>query len=169
MSDIGLLLEPQLPSLHRYARALTRDASRAEDLVQTCVVRALVNQDRWAEGTNLRGWLFTILHNEFVSQVRRYARERDRWPTADFQPAAMLGSDPEMSYRLLELQTALGKLSEVQREIVLLVGLAGDTYDQVADTLGVPLGTVRSRLSRARQKLRNLTDVDARSAAAEGS
>ena len=168
MSDIGLLLEPQLPSLHRYARALTRDASRAEDLVQTCVVRALVNQDRWAEGTNLRGWLFTILHNEFVSQVRRYARERAWRASAGLELASLPGSDPEMSYRLVELQRALRNLSDGQREIVLLIGLEGYRYDQVAETLGIPLGTVRSRLSRGRQNLRNLTDVDARSAAAEG-
>jgi RNA polymerase sigma-70 factor (ECF subfamily) len=73
----------------------------------------------------------------------------------------MLGSDPEMSYQLVELQRALGNLSDGQREIVLLIGLEGYRYDQVAENLGIPLGTVRSRLSRGRQNLRNLTDVDA--------
>jgi RNA polymerase sigma-70 factor (ECF subfamily) len=167
MSDIGRLLEPQLPSLHRYALALTRDASRAEDLVQTCIVRALVNQDRWAEDTNLQGCLFTILHNAFVSQLRRYARERAWRSTADLKPAAMPGSDPEMSYRLIELQTASGNLSDGQREIVLLVGLEGYTYDRVAEALDIPRGTVGSRLSRGRQNLRNVIDWARDPAAAE--
>lgn len=155
MSDIGRLLEPQLPALRRYARKLTRDASRAEDLVQTTVLRALINQGKWAEGTNLRGWLFSILHNEFVSQVRRYARELHRRSAVDLRPAAIPGSDPEMSYRLIELKVALANLPASQREIIMLVGLEGYTYERVADVLNVPLGTVRSRVSRARQNLRN--------------
>ena len=158
MADIGGLLEPQLPSLYRYALALTRNASRAEDLVQTCIVRALANQDRWAEGTNLQGWLFTILHNVFVSQLRRYVRERAWRVAAGFEAAAIPGSDPKLWCRVVELQTALGKLSDCHREIVLRIGLDGDTYDRVAKVLGIPLGTVRSRLSRGRQKLRKLAE-----------
>jgi RNA polymerase sigma-70 factor, ECF subfamily len=159
MADIGGLLVPQLPSLRRYALTLTRDASRADDLVQTCIVRALANQDRWAEGTNLQGWLCTILHNVFVGQLRRDTRER-RWRAAAvLEPASMPGSDPELWCRVVELRTALAKLPVWQREVVLRIGLDGDTYDRVAETLGIPLGTVRSRLSRGRQHLRNLADA----------
>jgi RNA polymerase sigma-70 factor, ECF subfamily len=158
MSDIGRLLGPQLSGLRRYARALTRDNARADDLVQTCFAHALAKQHLWREGSNLRAWLYTVLHNEHVSQIRRYARERDRLPTADIKPAMLPGSDPETSYRLAELATALEKLSSAHREAVLLVGLRGGSYDQVAEILDIPVGTVRSRVSRGREHLRNLTD-----------
>jgi hypothetical protein len=91
--------------------------------------------------------------------LRRDARER-RWRAAAIlEPAAMPGSDPELWCRIVELRTALAKLSDCQREIVLRIGLDGDTYDRVSETLGIPLGTVRSRLSRGRQHLRNLADA----------
>lgn len=125
MADIGGLLEPQLPILYRYGLALTRDGSRAEDLVQTCIVRALTKQDRWAEGTNLQSWLFTILHNVFLSQLRRYARERAWRAAGDFDAAAIPGSDPEFWCRVIERQTALRKLSDCYRKIVLRIGVEG--------------------------------------------
>ena len=75
MTDLAHLLEDEIPRLRRYARALTRDASRADDLVQSCLVRAIAKQHLWQEGTDLRAWLFTILHNQNVNDVRRSARE----------------------------------------------------------------------------------------------
>jgi formamidopyrimidine-DNA glycosylase len=87
MSEIGGLLEPQLPVLRRYARALTRDAGCADDPVQNCLVRALANQHRWREGTDLRAWLCTILHNLFINDLRCRARERDRLKTVNVQLA----------------------------------------------------------------------------------
>lgn len=158
MADIGHLLEAELPTLRRYARALTRDAGRAEDLVQSCLVRALSRQHQWQEGSDLRAWLCTILHNEFVSELRRHARERERLPAMEISPAMLPGSDPELSLRLRELQNALGKLPAWQREMVLQVGIECMTYDDAAAALGIPIGTVRSRMARARENLRVLTD-----------
>ena len=164
MGEIGTLLQPQLPKLRRYARSLTRNESDAEDLVQRCLVRALSKQQLWREGTDLRAWLFTILHNEFVNDLRRRARERD-WLSStnmnpaitNINPAALPRSNPEASYRVREVQQALSKLPDRQREIVLQVGLEGEIYSSVATALGLPIGTVRSRLSRARAALRSMT------------
>ena len=89
MGDIGGLLPPQLPKLRRYARSLTQDKTDAEDLVQRCLVRALSRQHLWREGSNLPAWLCTILHNEFVSDLRRRARERDGLASKDMAPVAM--------------------------------------------------------------------------------
>ena len=158
MSDIGYLLEAQLPGLQRYACSLTRDRTRAEDLVQNCLVRALSRQHQWHQGTNLRAWLFTILHNEHVSQVRRRTREKDWLPTADIEPAAMPNSDPEMSYCVHEVQNAMARLPIRQREILVRIGLSREEYGDTAASLGIPVGTVRSRLARARERLRALTD-----------
>jgi RNA polymerase sigma-70 factor, ECF subfamily len=158
MSEIGRLIEPQLRRLRRYATSLTRDAERAEDLVQTCLVRALANQHRWREGTDLRAWLFTILHNEFISDLRSRSRERDRLPNADIGSVALPGADPELSYQVHELQNALAKLPASQREIVMRIGVEREAYHDVASTLNLPVGTVRSRMSRARETLRAMTD-----------
>src|ERR1700674_5836269 len=75
MNDFGRLLEAEMPRLRRYARALTRDVARADDLVQDCLTRAVAKQHLWQSGTNLRAWLFTLLHNQYVNDVRRLVRE----------------------------------------------------------------------------------------------
>ncbi len=158
MSDIRGLLEPQLPQLGRYARSLTHDAVRADDLVQTCLVRALAKQHLWHDGTDLRAWLFTIMHNVFVSEIRRCARERDSLQIIAIKPAMIPGSDPELSHRVREVQDALAQLPAWQRRIVLQVGLERALYEDVAQALAIPIGTVRSRLARARESLRAITD-----------
>jgi RNA polymerase sigma-70 factor, ECF subfamily len=158
MYDIGPLLEPELPKLRRYARQLARDAGRADDLVQSCLVRALGKQHLWREGTDLRAWLFTILHNEFVTEARRRTRERERLPNADIRPATMPGADPELAYRIVELRMALPKLPRWQREVLVHAGFCGTPYAEVANALALPVGTVRSRLARAREQLRAFTD-----------
>jgi Sigma-70 region 2 len=96
--DIGRLLEPQFPVLRRYARALTHDDSRADDLVQGCLVRALTNQHLFQNGSDLRSWLCAILHNLFISDVRRHTRDQKRLRTMSTKPALIPGSDPELSY-----------------------------------------------------------------------
>ncbi len=158
MSDIRGLLEPQLPKLRRYARSLAHDAAGADDLVQACLVRALANQHLWQSGTDLRAWLFTIMHNVFVTEIRRHARERDSRQIVAIRPAMMPGSDPELSYRVREVQDALGQLPAWQSQIVLQVGLGRALYADAASALGIPVGTVRSRLARARESLRAITD-----------
>jgi RNA polymerase sigma-70 factor (ECF subfamily) len=165
MSDFGLLLEKEIPRLRRYARALTRDAVRADDLVQSCLVRALAKSHLWQPGTDLRAWLFTILHNQHVNDVRRSVREGVSVPVEDVAPVLTVQSTQGASLQLRDLDRALGKLPEEQRQVLLLVGLEGMRYEEVALVLDVPVGTVRSRLSRGREMLRRLMDMKVESEA----
>src|SRR5690349_24966508 len=97
MNDFARLLEVEIPRLRRYARALTRDVSRADDIIQSCLTRAVAKQHLWQPGTDLRAWLFTILHNQFVNHVRRQAREGG---TAPIEDAVMLPVRPNAMPRL---------------------------------------------------------------------
>ena len=143
-----------IPRLRRYARALTGDASAADDLVQDALERALVKQKLWREGTDLRAWLFTVMHNVFVNQVRSAAVSR----TVQLDDAMAERPQPQAADRLeiRDLDAALQALPEDQRAVVLLVGLEQMTYDEAARVLDVPIGTVMSRLSRGRERLRRL-------------
>jgi RNA polymerase sigma-70 factor (ECF subfamily) len=159
MSDYHRLLEQEIPRLRRYARALTRNRDRADDLVQDTLSRALIKEQLWQPGSDLRAWLFTIMHNENVNNVRRYARESatlDREQVATMLPAT---TDPSASRKMAELDRALAELPLEQRQVILLVGLEGMSYEEAAEILGVPVGTVRSRLSRGRSGLRELIDM----------
>jgi RNA polymerase sigma-70 factor, ECF subfamily len=159
MNDFARLLEEQIPRLRRYARALTRDVTRADDLVQSCLVRAVAKQHLWEPGTDLRAWLFTILHNQHVNDVRRSVREGT---TVELEEAPQLTvpSNVIPTLELRDLETAIGKLPPEQRQAILLVGLEGMAYEEAAAVLQVPVGTVRSRLSRGRDQLRRLMGVD---------
>jgi RNA polymerase sigma-70 factor (ECF subfamily) len=158
MNDFAQLLEEQIPRLRRYARALTRDVTRADDLVQSCLVRAIAKQHLWERGTNLRAWLFTILHNQHVNDVRRAAREGNTVELGE-APQLTVQSNAMPSLELRDLERALGELATEQREVILLVGLEGMAYEEVATVLNVPVGTVRSRLSRGRDQLRRLMGI----------
>src|SRR6202162_6127863 len=159
MNDFARLLEAEIPRLRRYARALTRDVSRADDLVQSCLTRAVAKQHLWQPGTDLRAWLFTILHNQHVNDVRRAVREGISIPVDDVAPVLGVPSTQGSALRLRDLDRALGRLPEEQRQVLLLVGLEGMRYEEVAAVLDVPVGTVRSRLSRGRDMLRQLMDM----------
>jgi RNA polymerase sigma-70 factor (ECF subfamily) len=165
MGNFGRMLEPEIPRLRRYARALTRDPVRADDLVQSTLERALTKQHLWRPGTNLRYWLFTILHNQRVSELRSLAREQRALADERTASVSVVGPDPDARIALLELDHAIAALPEARRQIVLLVGLEGMSYDEVADLLGIPHGTVRSRLARARQTLRKHLAIEADSVA----
>jgi RNA polymerase sigma-70 factor, ECF subfamily len=160
MSHIAPLLEPQIPRLQRYARRLTKDMSRAEDLVQECLARALAKEHLWQPGTDLRAWLFTLLHNQHVNDVRRMVREAAVVSIDDV--TAKLAAPPtvESSLDLCEVEQAIATLPREQRAVILLAGREGMRYEEMAAALGVPIGTVRSRLSRARTRLRELMDID---------
>jgi len=160
MSDFHSRLEEQMPRLRRYARALTRDVNRADDLVQDTLVRALAKQHLWQVGTNLRAWLFTLMHNQHVNDVRRSNREGGNIDVDDMASVLVANTDPTSSRQLHELERALNRLPLEQRESILLVGLEGLRYDEAASILGVPIGTVRSRLSRGREALRKLMGLD---------
>ena len=156
MAEICRKIEEEIPRLRRYARALTRDVNAADDLVQDCLTRALSKVHLWQKGTDLRAWLFTILHNQYVNHVRRAVREGSAVGLSDSEP--MLTSAPNQGKRLelRDLERAIAKLPEEQRSVLLLVGLEGMRYEEVAAVLNVPVGTIRSRLSRGREMLRQL-------------
>ena len=156
MSDFHRRLEEQIPRLRRYARALTRDASRADDLVQDTLLRALSKQHLWQEGTNLRAWLFTLMHNQHVNDVRRSHRDGGNIDVTEMASVLVANTDPTVSRQMRELERGLALLPFEQREAILLVGLEGMRYDEAAAVAGVPIGTVRSRLSRGRDALRML-------------
>jgi RNA polymerase sigma-70 factor, ECF subfamily len=159
MNDFARQLEAEIPRLRRYARALTRDVSRADDLVQSCLTRAVAKQHLWQPGTDLRAWLFTILHNQHVNDVRRSVREGVNVAVEEMAPVLTIQSNAIDVLQLRDLEAAIAKLPQEQRQVILLVGLEGMRYEEVALILGVPVGTVRSRLSRGRDQLRRLMDM----------
>jgi RNA polymerase sigma-70 factor (ECF subfamily) len=159
MRDFAGLLQDEIPRLRRYARALARDAARADDLVQNCLVRGIAKQHLWEPGTDLRAWLFTILHNENVNDVRRLVREGVSVPVEDIAPVPMMTPRAGGTLQLRDLARAIRLLPEEQRQVILLVGLEGMRYEEVAAVLDIPIGTVRSRLSRGREMLRRLMDM----------
>src|ERR1700684_3783132 len=112
MNDFAKLLEAEIPRLRRYARALTRDVSRADDLVQSCLARALAKSHLWQPGTDLRAWLFTILHNQHVNDVRRAVREGITVPVEDVAPVLTVPSTQGASLRLRDLDRGLSRLPE---------------------------------------------------------
>src|SRR6202040_3077208 len=114
MSDFARLLEAEIPRLRRYARALTRDASRADDLVQSCLTRAVAKQHLWQPGTDLRAWLFTILHNQNVNDVRRSAREGVRVAVEDVAPVLTIQSNAIATLEFRDLERAIGQLPQEQ-------------------------------------------------------
>jgi RNA polymerase sigma-70 factor (ECF subfamily) len=158
MSEFGRLLEREIPALRRYARILTRDPVEADDLMQSCLVRALAKQHLWQAGTDLRRWLFTMLYRQRITQLRRQARERNQLAAAGraLMPAA--AADPGNRLFVQEIGQAIAALPDVQRQIMRRVALDGMDYAATAQALGVPLGTVRSRLARSRAMLRRFVD-----------
>ena len=154
MSEFVPLLEAEIPRLRRYARALCWDPTRADDLLQTCLTRAVAKQHLWQPGTDLRAWLITMVHNQHVSDLRRLARVGNTISIDDTAPPRSVEPNVFAVLELRDLRAAIGKLSEEQRQAVLLVGLEEMPYEEAAAVLGIPTGTLRSRLSRARTELR---------------
>ena len=150
-------IEALIPRLRRYARALTRDAVAADDLVQESLTRALGKMHLWQEGTDLRAWLFTILHNQHVTFTRRQARERGSIKLQSSCLSLALAPVQTARVQLRDLDRAIAKLPEEQRSVILLVGLEGMRYDEAAAVTNLPVGTVRSRVARGRESLRVMT------------
>ncbi|MCW2236472.1 sigma-70 family RNA polymerase sigma factor [Azospirillum canadense] len=150
-------IESEIPRLRRFARAMVRDATLADDLVQECLERALSRLHLWRPGSNLRAWLFTILRNLHINGIRR----RQAVVDIDGEGQAAIGAAHGGQFVRLELRDlkrALGMLPTEQREVVLLIGLEGISYGEAADILGISIGTVKSRLSRGRRALRQLME-----------
>jgi RNA polymerase sigma-70 factor (ECF subfamily) len=152
-------IESEIPRLRRYARALTHDLIAADDLVQDCLTRAFGKLHLWQRETDLRAWLFTILHNQYINHVRRTAREGAAVGLSEREPLLARAPQQGMRLELRDLDRAIAKLPDAQRSVILLVGLEGMSYGDVAAVLDVPVGTVRSRLSRGREALRRLTGI----------
>ena len=147
-----------LPRLRRYARALLRDPDTADDLVQSCVERALGKAHLFKTGTDMRAWLFTIMHNVHVNSVRQRMRATDTEPLDQAGKLPATAPSQDDALRIRDLAAALELLPDEQREAVLLVGLEGLSYKETAEVLAAPVGTVMSRLARGREKLRMLID-----------
>jgi RNA polymerase sigma-70 factor (ECF subfamily) len=145
----------QLPGLRRYARALTGDAWAADDLVQDTLERACAKWQLWLAGTDLRAWLFTLMHNLYVNQ-RRGIQPGPSTPLDDIQ-SELPAPDGDRD-AALDLSRCLQRLPDDQRAVLLLVTLEDMSYSDAAKVLGIPIGTVMSRLSRARARLRELMD-----------
>jgi RNA polymerase sigma-70 factor, ECF subfamily len=156
-----------IPRLRRYARALVSgNADAADDLVQETLTRALEKAHLWEPGTDLRAWLFALLHNQFINVVRQSARRGrqvglDTPNALDAVPLSRPASQGD-ALALRDLRRALDQLLPEQREAMLLVALEAMPYEDVAKLVGVPVGTVRSRISRGRAMLRKLMDAPER-------
>jgi len=160
--DVQKAIEAEIPRLKRYARSLVRNSGSADDLVQDCLTRALSKIYLWQEGTNLRAWLFTILHNQHVNYVRLAVRTGNTIELPGFDQSLTILPTQDKHLELRDLDKALAQLPEAQRAVVLLVGLEGMSYEAVGEKLGIPVGTVRSRLSRGRERLRLLMNGEDR-------
>ncbi|WP_128253176.1 RNA polymerase sigma factor [Falsirhodobacter deserti] len=152
-------LPDHLPALRAFAISLTRNVSMADDLVQDTIVKAWTNFDKFTVGTNLRAWLFTILRNTFYSDKRKTRRE-----VADPEGthAASLYVKPDHDGRMAfaEFSAAFDKLTAEHREVLILVGASGFSYEDAAEMMGVAVGTVKSRANRARTRLAELLHLD---------
>ncbi|HKP78568.1 MAG TPA: sigma-70 family RNA polymerase sigma factor [Phenylobacterium sp.] len=148
-----------IPALRAFAWSLSHNGSDADDLVQDTLIKAWSNRDKFEPGTNLRAWLFTILRNTYYTNVLRRRREvRDE----QGEYASTLRSPPtqDWSVAMHALQTALQQLPDEHREALILVGAAGLSYEEAAEICGCALGTIKSRVNRARARLLKIMDAD---------
>jgi RNA polymerase sigma-70 factor (ECF subfamily) len=148
-----------VPSLRAFAISLSGNIDRADDLVQETLLRAIANIDSFQPGTNMSAWMFTILRNLFRSEYRKRRREVE---DTDGSYAESLKSHPEQSSRLefQEFRTALGKLPPDQREALILVGASGFSYEEAASICDCAVGTIKSRVNRARTRLADLLSIE---------
>ena len=150
-----------IPRLRRYALVLTGNSARGDDLVQDTLTRAWDKRSYWRPGSDLRAWLFTIMHNVFVNQLAAARRDAAN-VSLDAEDGDGIASqissydDPTKRVELREVMQKVRRLPADQREVLMLVAVEGMRYEEVAETLGIPIGTVMSRLSRARDKLKRM-------------
>jgi RNA polymerase sigma-70 factor, ECF subfamily len=147
-----------IPHLRAFAISLSGNITYADDLVQTALMRGLENLDKFQPGTSMQAWLFTILRNHFYTEMRRRREVQD----PDGVMVGNLATIPEQGARLdfNDMQSALARLSVEQREALLLVGAEGLSYEEAASICGTTLGTIKSRISRARTRLAELLDLE---------
>jgi RNA polymerase sigma-70 factor (ECF subfamily) len=159
MNDKRNAILAEIPRLRRYARALLRDRDAADDLVQDCLERALRRLDNWRMGDSPRRWLFTIMHHLFVDQTRRSRRRGEAFPLSHEEVGGVASEPPQMDALVArEVADALQSIGADRRAALLLVAVEGLSYAEAADVLGIPAGTLMSRVSRGREELRALLD-----------
>lgn len=148
-----------LPSLRAFAMSLARNGATADDIVQDTVVKAWSNIDKFEPGTNMRAWLFTILRNTYYSLHRKRSREV---ADVDGEYAAQLSEKPEHDGRLAmnDFRDAFAQLPDDQREVLILVGASGFSYEEAADMCGCAIGTIKSRANRGRKRLAELMHLE---------
>lgn len=158
MRDILLHIEPLIPALRRYARALMQDSAAADELVQDCLERAISGWHRRRKDRDVRSWVFAILHNLAVNYLRQ--RQREARQHAGAAEGGLQTPQPEQQDRpqYRALLHALAELPEEQRSVILLVAVEDFSYAETAEVLAVPIGTVMSRLARGRERLRLILD-----------
>lgn len=142
-----------IPNLRAFAMSLSSGAQQADDLVQDTLLKALANLDKFQEGTNMKAWLFTILRNSFYNDVR-YQKYHQTFPIDELAPGTlqtMAAQDKHIEFK--DVMRGLAALVPEQREAIILIGAEGLSYEEAAAICGCPVGTVKSRLSRARQRL----------------
>jgi RNA polymerase sigma factor (sigma-70 family) len=161
VSGVLTRIEACIPALRRYAAALLRDREDADDLVHDCLVRALDKLHTRRDDADVRAWLFAIMHNLFVSQLRRAKARPAGEPLDEAHEAAMsMRPDQENSLHWRDLLRALNRLPVDQRSVILLVSVEDLSYAEVANVLGIPIGTVMSRLARGRERLRQMAEEE---------
>ena len=148
-----------IPALRAFAWSLSHNASDADDLVQDTLIKAWTNRDKFEPGTNLRAWLFTILRNTYYTNVLRRRREvRDEM--GEYAGALKTPPTQDWTVAMRALQVALQQLPDEHREALILVGAAGLSYEEAAEICGCALGTIKSRVNRARARLLKIMDAD---------
>jgi RNA polymerase sigma-70 factor (ECF subfamily) len=158
VDEIASLLEPQIPGLRRYAWALLRDDEAADDLVQDTLERAIRHWSQRRRDRDLKAWLFTIQRNLFLNAVRQRKVRGVQVGVEGLEEASESADSPDAHAGLRDILAGLDALPEEQRSVLLLVGVEDLSYEQAARVLDVPVGTVMSRLSRARRRLREFME-----------
>ena len=158
-ADLMAEVQPLIPSLRRYARSMLRDRDLADDLVQDCLERVIVHWDERRRSEDSRQWVFAIAHNLAVNKLRQETRRGMHVAIEDVDEATMVcPANQEDRVRHNELMRALDTLPLDQRSVVLMISVEDLSYAEVAEALGVPVGTVTSRLARGREKLQRALD-----------
>ena len=160
MESSAILAE--IPRLRRYARAMLGDRAAADDLVQDTLERAWSRLHQWRAGSDMRAWLFGIMHNMRIDQLRRPGLPTHSIDADDFDVPTRATQNDQLELR--DIESSLGQLPDEQREVLLLVALEEMSYGEIATALGIPVGTVMSRLSRGRERLRLIMNGEQASA-----
>lgn len=159
MDETAVLLEQHIPALRRYAFALVRQHDAADDLVQDCLERAIGRWHLRRRDGDLKAWLLTILRNQFINTYRQRRRRGIHFAWEDVAEPPTTDGAPDSSTAVRDILAGLDSLPEDQKSVVLLVGVEDLSYDEAARVLGLPVGTVMSRLSRGREKLREYLEA----------